>query len=217
MPLRLVFVLVILIISRIATAQSDPAKSAQPPLPAAPAASSWAGSLETYGYLMEDDDFVVAVARADRGRLHLEGRYQYEDLRTISAWAGWSFEAGTLLHLEVVPMAGVLAGQTVGFAPGLEATVSWKSLEWYSEIEYVLDVESTEGDYFYVWSQLGWQAKPWLALGLSGQRTRLYQSEFSIDRGIFAATSVGPVALTAYGFNLDGEAPFAILALGIDF
>ena len=201
MPTRLILVLAIVFAARTAAAQSD----------------TWSGGLETYGYLMVDDDFVVAVGRADRGRLHLEGRYQYEDLRTFSAWAGWSLEAGTRLHLEAVPMAGVLVGQTVGFAPGLEVTMSWKSLEWYSEIENVFDVESTEGDYFYVWSQLGWQAKPWLALGLSGQRTRLYQSEFSLDRGLFAATSVGPVALTAYGFNLDGEAPFVILALGVEF
>lgn len=181
------------------------------------APASWSGSAEAYIYLMQDDDFAVPIASADRGELHLEGRYQYEDFRTFSVWAGWRFEAGTSLHLDVVPMAGVLAGRTRGFAPGLEATLSWKSLELYSESEYVFDTAGTESDYYYHWSQLGWQAKSWLTLGLSVQRTRLYQSELSFDRAIYAAATIDVAKLSVYGFNLDGEAPFVIIAMGVDF
>ena len=105
----------------------------------------------------EDDHFLLPIFRADRGPLHLEGRYQYEDRHTGSAWLGWTLEAGKKVHLEVVPMAGAVFGRTNGVAPGLELTLSWKSVELYSENEYV------------------------------------------------------------FGFKLDGEAPFAIVALGVDF
>ena len=59
--------------------------------------------------------------------------------------------------------------------------------------------------------------RAWLRLGLSAQRTRLYESELEIERGLFAAVSRGPVELIVYGFNLDGDAPIAIVALGVDF
>lgn len=178
---------------------------------------SWSGDITTFLYLRDDGDFVLPILSGDRGALHLEGRYQYEDLDTFSVWGGWSFSAGKRLQLELVPMVGVIMGQTKGVAPGLELTLSWKSLELYSESEYVFDTEGPEGDYFYAWSELSWQAASWLRLGLSTQRTRLYRSEFSVERGLFAAVSRGPVQFSLYGYNLDGEAPFVILALGMSF
>ncbi len=202
---------------------AQPQPQPQPaPLPAeasgAPAEPKWSASFEAYGYLQQEDgNFVLPILRADRGSLHLEARYQYEDRKTFSAWAGWTFETGKELHLEVVPMAGVLVGQTKGFAPGLEFTLSWKSLSLYGEAEYVFDVEGKENDFFYYWSELGWQATPWLTVGLASQRTRLFQSELSVDRGLFAAVRWEPVTLKAYGYNLDGESPFGIVALAVDF
>lgn len=179
--------------------------------------AGWSGSFSSYLYLQEEDDFLLPILAADRGSLHLEGRLQYEDFETGSLWVGRTFEAGTTLRLEVTPMAGLVFGRTDGIAPGLELTLSWKSLELYSESEYLFDSGSREDDYFYAWSELSWQVRPWLRLGLSVQRTRLYQSELEIERGVFAAVSRGPVELLAYGFNLDGDAPFAIVALGVEF
>lgn len=70
---------------------------------------------------------------------------------------------------------------------------------------------------FYHWSELSRQVRPRLTFGLSVQRTRLYQSELTIDRGLFVAVTRGSITVKAYGFNLDGEAPFGIVALGVDF
>ncbi len=184
---------------------------------AAPEPASWSGSAATYLFLQEEDDFLLPVVRADRGALHLEGRYQYEDLETGSLWAGFTFSAGTSLRLEATPMAGLVFGRTDGFAPGLQVTLSWRSLELYSESEYLFDFESRENDYYYAWSELSWQARSWLRLGLSVQRTRLYESDREVDRGLFAAVSRGPVELVAYGFNLDGDSPFAVVGLTVEF
>ena len=178
--------------------------------------SAWSGSVETFAYLV-DDGFVLPIAAADRGALHLEARYQYEDLETFSAWMGRRFTAGSELQLDVVAMAGAVVGRTDGLAPGIEASLGWKRFELYSEAEFVFDLAGDEGDFFYSWSQLAWQAAPWLAVGLSAQRTRTYDSELAIERGLFATVTKGTGWLSLYGFNLDGEDPFAILAVGFDF
>jgi hypothetical protein len=187
------------------------------PSAATVAEHSWSTGLELYLYLQDDDDFLMPIVRADHGSLHLEGRFQYEDRHTGSAWVGWTFSTGDAVQLEVVPMAGAVVGQTNGLAPGLEATLSWKSLELYTEAEYVFDLEGSEGDFFYDWTELTWQALPWLSLGLSAQRTRLYQSDLEIDRGVFAAVATGAAELSAYAFNLDGDSPFAIVAVSLSF
>jgi hypothetical protein len=165
----------------------------------------------------EDGDFVMPVFTADRGALHLESRYQYEDRRTVSAWAGWNLGWGSELRLDVVPMAGVIVGRTNGLAPGVEVTLGWKTLEAYSEWEYVVDLEGTDGDYGYAWSTVTWQVTPWLGIGAVAERTRLYKSELAIERGPFAAATWGRATLSVYGFNLDGESPFAVVAFAWDF
>ena len=178
--------------------------------------AGWSGSLTTFAYFV-DESFVLPIAGADRGALHLEGRYQYEGLDTFSAWAGRRFTTGSTVALDVVAMAGAIAGHTNGLAPGLEASLSWKSLELYAESEYVFDLESDEGDFHYVWSQLSWSAAPWLTLGLAAQRTRTVDSELDFERGVFAGVRRGSVEVTGYGFDLDGDDPFAIVAVGLDF
>jgi hypothetical protein len=212
------FALAIVLSGATAAAGAEPPKPGPSDAAAATADRSWTVGVEAYAYLQQEDgNFVLPILRADHGSLHLEARYQYEDRKTFSAWAGWAFETGKTLQLQVVPMVGAIVGQTDGVAPGLEFTLSWKSLSLYGEAEYVFDLEGKDGNFFYYWSELGWQATPWLSLGLAAQRTRLFQSELAIDRGLFAALTWEPVTLKAYGYNLDGESPFGIVALAVDF
>src|SRR5262245_64017684 len=58
------------------------------------------------------DDRVTTILYADRGQLHLEGRYGYEDDQTASVWAGWTFETGDELTAAITPMLGAVVGDT---------------------------------------------------------------------------------------------------------
>ena len=167
---------------------------------AAPAERSWSGGFETYLYLPEDDHFLLPILRPIGERSTSRAGTSTRTGTPLSV-AGLDAGGGEKLHLEVVPMAGGVFGRTNGLAPGLELTLAWKSLELYGESEYLFDLESKEGNYFYNWSELSWHARPWLTLGLSAQRTRLYQSELTIDRGIVRRRKRAPFTLKAYGFN----------------
>ena len=50
--------------------------------------------------------------------LHLETRYNNEDLRTGSLWVGYNFAWGEKWQFEVTPMIGGVFGRTNGIAPG---------------------------------------------------------------------------------------------------
>ena len=63
---------------------------------------------------------------ADRGRLHLEARYNYEDLDTGSVWAGYNLKGGGDLAWELTPMVGGIFGATRGVAPGYRGSLGWK-------------------------------------------------------------------------------------------
>src|SRR5215471_9427829 len=120
-----------------------------------PATNTWAFSGTVMGYLVHDErDYVQPTFTADHGWLHLEARYNYENLETGSAWVGYNLSGGSKLSWELTPMLGGVFGNTTGIAPGYSGTLSWWKLQLYSEGEYVVDTGDSSGDFFYNWSEL---------------------------------------------------------------
>src|SRR5262249_6569629 len=100
----------------------------------------WEVSFTLDGYLLPDGtDYASPIVAADRSGLHLEARYNYEDRRTGSLWAGYNFSAGEKLLFRITPMIGGVFGRTTGIAPGCEASLSYKRVELSISNEYVFD------------------------------------------------------------------------------
>jgi len=82
---------------------------------------------------------------ADHGGLHLEARYNYEDLETGSLWVGYNFSAGQNVVLQATPMIGGVLGKTTGVAPGYEVSLSYVKLELSTQGEYVSTPKRARG------------------------------------------------------------------------
>jgi hypothetical protein len=188
---------------------SEDLAATQTPAPAE-AGPKWDVGLSAY-YLdpPHDDARVTTILTADRDRVHLEGRYGYEDLDTASAFAGYRFDVGDEtaedgVHAGITPMAGVVFGDTEGFAPALLLDVGWRKLELYSESEYLIDSGGGE-DFFYSWSTLLWRFGDAFAAGIVAERTKLVDTDFELNRGLALEVSPGPVHLAFYAYNLGAE------------
>jgi len=180
----------------------------------------WAYSATGMYYALPDQsDFLLAIATAERGPLHLEARYNYEALDSGSIFAGWKFSGGDKLTYDLTPILGVVFGAKQGIAPGLEASVVYGITDFYTEAEYVYDTEVSDDSYTYAWSELGFSPREWVRFGLVGQRTRLYNSDRDIQRGGFAQLITHrKMTLGLYIFNPDDSTDrFAIFSLGAKF
>lgn len=178
----------------------------------------WSFSASVLGYLVPDDrDFAQPTFRADRDWLHLEARYNYEELNTGSAWVGFNFSFGEELKLDLTPMVGGVFGEVNGVAPGYEATLSWWKLELYTEGEYVIDVDDHSENFFYTWSELSLAPLDWFRFGLVVQRTKAYETDLDIQRGFLAGLSYEPVDFTVYVLNVGWDTPTVVLSLGVEF
>ena len=179
---------------------------------------AWEFSASAYTYFVpEDGNYAQPTFTADRDWLHLEARYNYEALDTGSAWIGYNFSGGETVTWELTPMFGAVFGATDGIAPGYKASLGWRKLELYSEGEYVVDTGDSSDSFFYNWSELTLAPVESFRFGLVTQRTRAYQTDRDIQRGLLAGFSFRRLDVTGYVFNPDDEKPTFVLAVAVTF
>ncbi len=158
-------------------------------------------------------DRTTPIVYADRGALHLELRYNYEDLDTVALFAGWTFECGDELALGLTPMLGAVAGDTDGIAPALELELGWRRLAWYAESEYLFDLDDRDDDFFYSWSTLTWGLTDWMSAGLVVERTKLVDTDLSVQRGLALELARARLGVSLYAYNLGSDDSYAVVAL----
>ena len=179
---------------------------------------AWSFSVSAYTYIVPDGrDYVQPTVTADRDWLHLEARYNYEALDTGSAWVGYNFSGGEKLAWEFTPMLGGVFGDTKGVAPGYKGSLGWWKVELYSEGEYVFDTDDSSESFFYNWSELTLAPVDWFRFGIVTQRTRAYESDRDIQRGVLVGLSLKNVDLSAIVLNPDEDKPVFAFSLGVTF
>ena len=194
--------------------EQDDAQPAQP----IPDEKAWAFSASVFTYLLPDEsNYAQPTFTADRDWLHLEARYNYEDLHTGSVWLGYNFSFGDEVAFDFTPMFGVVFGDTDGVAPGYKAALRWRKLDLCSESEYVFDAGDSSESFLYAWSELGWSPVDWLRLGLVVQRTKVYKTEFNVQRGFLVGVAYKNASFTTYVFNPDARQPTVVLGISLDF
>jgi len=195
-----------------------PAGRAQDHPPQQPAASPWSYSLNITGYLVPNDvSYASPTFAADRKRLHLEGRYNYEDLKTGSLWAGYNLNCGDKVALSVTPMVGAVFGNSNGIAPGYELSLDYWKFELSSEGEYVYSPKDSHQSFFYSWDEFVYAPTDWFHSGLVTQHTRAYQTALDEQRGFSVGVAHKETDFTVYTFNAGWTDPTIVLSLTQNF
>lgn len=195
----------------LAWAQAVSAQTASPP-------PTWSFRLAAATYFLPDDeDYVQPTITADRGAVHLESRYNYEERNSLSAFAGWTFGFGQRFRLEITPMFGGVAGERDGVIPAIELSFTAGPVEFYSEGEYVIDVHDTSDRFLYNWSELSLWPAEWLRVGLVTQRTRVFNEPRDVQRGVLTGVSIGRFEGVAYWFNPGSADKYFVASFAMAF
>ena len=180
--------------------------------------SAWSFSASASTYIVPNEqEYVQPTFTADRDWLHLEARYDYEDLETGSVWVGYNFSVGEKLVLEATPMLGGVFGNTNGIAPGYEVSLSYRKFEFYTEGEWVFDTGDSAESFFYSWSELSVSPVDWFRIGLVADRTRVFQSDVDLQRGLLTGFTYKKIDFTTYVFILDQGKPTWVFSVGVSF
>jgi hypothetical protein len=179
--------------------------------------STWSLRADANLYFFSDDFIILPVFVADKNHLHLEIRYNYEDLQTISAWGGYNIYGGKKLTYFITPMLGMVAGLSNGVALGLEFEFNLGDFTLYTEAEQLFEINTVENNFFYAWTDFTYGPLDWLYVGLSGQRTRLYETKTEIQHGIIIGTAFGHFEASIYLYNPELADRLALLVLSYAF
>jgi hypothetical protein len=187
-------------------------------IPPGQPATDWSFAASVYTYIVPDShNYAQPTLKADRGWLHLEARYNYEALETGSLWVGYNFSASNKLSLNITPMLGGVFGKTTGVAPGLRGSLSWWRFYFYGEGEFVITTDKRSDSFLYGWSELTVSPFDWLRAGLVLQKTKVYQSDFNVQRGFLVGVNYKKVEVTGYVFNPDKKKPTFVTSVSIEF
>jgi hypothetical protein len=182
------------------------------------AEKSWSVNASLGAFLIPDEDvFLMPIVTADRGKLHLVSRYNYEDFNTFSLFAGYNFSGGNKLQYRITPMLGFAVGNTDGIAPGMEVEMSLGKFTFYTENEYLFELNDKANSFFYSWSEFSFAPKDWFWFGISWQRLKPYQSDNALEKGFTAGFAYKNLALQGYYFNPGAESQFGIVSLAVSF
>jgi hypothetical protein len=216
--MRFVVLLAILFVVSVEKGWAQRTENATPEVTREAAERAWTFSASATTYIVPDSrEYVQPTFTADRGWMHFETRYNYENLDTGSVWVGYNFSGGKKVEWEFTPMLGGVFGNTTGIAPGYKFSLAYGKLAFSSEGEFVFDTRDSEGSFFYSWSELSFAPLDWFRFGLVGQRTRAYRSDVDIQRGLLAGFSVRKMDFTTYAFNLDHGKPTWVFAVALNF
>lgn len=195
------------------------AQNARIPLSRAqPDTDPWSFVASGYGSIVPNDQsYFTPMFSADHRWLHLEARYNYEDLKTASLWAGYNFRLGEKTTLVATPMFGVVFGNTTAVAPGYEVSFTWKRLNLSSQGEYVVNTNDRTKNFFYSWDEVVYSPKDWFHAGLALQHTRAYQAPVDLQPGISFGFAHKRWDFTTYFFDTGLDGPSVVLGLAYSF
>jgi hypothetical protein len=178
-------------------------------------AKKWECSATLATYLVHDGtNYVQPTVTADYDWLHLEARYNYEDLSTGSVWAGYNFSFGNELTLDFTPMVGGVFGHTCGVAPGYKLTLAYWKCELYTEGEYLFDTNNYDDSFFYSWTELSISPADWIRVGIVAQRTRVRHEDREVQLGPLIGFTYKQWTLNGYLLDPGSDSWTLMFAVG---
>lgn len=181
-------------------------------------ANSWNYNLTVDGYVIpHGQSYVDPVFSADRGWLHLEVRYNWENLYTGSLWVGRNFSWGKTVELDLTPMIGGVMGRTYGIAPGLEAELKYKKISLSITNEYVFDTGAKRGNFYSSYPQVAYHLTDWLRCGAVAMKNKAFQTKLDVQRGFFVGVSRKNWEFATYIYNPGVTDATVVLEVGWSF
>ncbi|MGQ0739974.1 MAG: hypothetical protein ACT4OJ_13040 [Bacteroidota bacterium] len=174
--------------------------------------------VENYNLLSREDKYLwmpIVHYQSAKG-VYAEFRYNYEDSKTFSLYGGKTFDIKKGADISLTPMIGFSAGNFKGISLAVNTELDWKN--WYvsSQMQYSMSLTATATDFYFCWSEAGYNISPNLFAGFAFQLTR-QDGVSDFQPGFLGGVNFGNVSVPVYFFNPFRPGNFIILGLNYEY
>ncbi len=174
--------------------------------------------IENYNLLSQSEKYIwmpIIHYQSSKG-IYTELRYNYEDVQTLSLFAGKTFTSGKTLDFTITPMAGFSTGKFTGLSLAANLDTEWKNFYLSSQTQYSIGTKKEVDNFFFTWSELGYNISKNLYSGVAAQYTR-QQGVGSIESGFVAGVIFKNVEVPVYVFNPFKPGGHFVVGLNYEF
>ena len=132
---------------------------------------------------------------------YAEARYNYEAMETFSLYLGRAFTGGNNLNYTFVPMLGGSMGKFKGVSTGLNIDMEYNKFFFSSQAQYSMPTNQYGQNYWYSWSEVGYQSMKWLYAGLSVQHTHDRLTGDEVQPGMMIGFTFNRFTIPVYTFD----------------
>jgi hypothetical protein len=176
--------------------------------------------VEQYHYLGKGQPYVfMPIAHFQTARnWYAEARYNYEDIETFSLYFGKSFSGEKSLGYTLTPIVGAAIGRFRAISTGLNVDLEYGKFFFSAQSQYSMATDKGKGseDFFYSWSEAGFQPVEWFYAGASLQQTYM-ANEKLLEPGVLIGFSFGRYSIPVYGFDLLNSQRYFIIGLTVSW
>jgi hypothetical protein len=162
------------------------------------------GTLEQIYYYDRDGGFAMGplAQLQTKDNWFLEARYNYEEARSVSFYVGKAYENTSEFSYSIVPMFGGVVGRFKGGSAAINLDLEYKDLYFSSQSQYTFSVQDEVDNFYFTWSELGYQPLDWFYGGVALQETYYPQiKEHVTHPGVVLGFAYKRWTLPLYGFR----------------
>lgn len=172
------------------------------------------GGIEQYYYTGTGQSVIVPKIYYETTRnWYGEMRYNYEAAQTVSFNAGKVFSIKKLPTVTLTPFAGVVLGRLNGGTVGTNIKMEYQNLFFSSESQYTFSLEKKNEDFFFNWSELGYELNSLVYAGLALQITHPYKQVNRWEPGAMVGFTFKNWTFPVYAFKPAGSKPNFVLGI----
>ncbi len=160
------------------------------------------GSFEQYYYTGAGTSVIVPrLSYQNRHGWFGEVRYNYEEIQTVSFISGKTFSNNQSVAYEIAPYAGVVLGKINGGSLGSNIYIEYEKLFFSFESQYTFSMNKRSQDFFFNWSEAGYNFKNWVYTGLALQLTHPFELKNKWEPGVMFGFTYKSWTLPFYAFS----------------
>lgn len=175
--------------------------------------------IENYSMLGAGQEYVWMPVAHHKGKkgFYTELRYNYEAMKTGSVYLGKSFSKEANVSYDITPMGGFVFGEYTGGSLAMNAEVEYKKIFLSSQTQYTVNKDDRANNYFFNWSELGYQPVKWFYAGVSAQLTKPYAETLTPEYGLMIGLVFKKITVPVYVFNLAGGKKNYIIGINAEW